>query len=260
MLHELNQFLPDLFRGLDLMGVLLNGILGGQLARDRKFDAVGFAVLAIMSALGGGMLRDTLLQAGPPVALTDPYYLSTALAGAFIAFCLRFSHRYAQRLLAFADGVVLGCWAATGVLKTLNLGYGVIPALMMGVITAVGGGMIRDVSAGIIPRIFGGNTLYAIPAALAALVTVLFYNIGQPMLGMLAATVTGAMFVALAGWRKWRLPVSGEWTVTMTPRQLRSILRRRGLNEDGLAGEHRVRTSRSTKTRPTGAPKHEQRD
>ena len=54
VLDTLNQTLPDLFRVIDLLGVLLNGILGGRIARIKRFDAVGFMVLAIMCALAGG--------------------------------------------------------------------------------------------------------------------------------------------------------------------------------------------------------------
>ena len=85
VLDTLNQTLPDLFRVIDLLGVLLNGILGGRIARIKRFDAVGFMVLAIMCALAGGMLRDIMLDQGPPVALTDPFYLGTALANSSMA-------------------------------------------------------------------------------------------------------------------------------------------------------------------------------
>ena len=74
------------FQAVDLGGVLANGVLGGVLARRLGFDAVGFVVLALISGLGGGMLRDTLLQMGAPVALTNPAYLACALLGALIAF------------------------------------------------------------------------------------------------------------------------------------------------------------------------------
>ena len=76
-LDALNDSLPEIFRAIDLMGVLLNGILGGKVARERNFDAVGFCILAIMTALAGGMIRDLLLatRSGAPVAIPDPYYL-----------------------------------------------------------------------------------------------------------------------------------------------------------------------------------------
>ncbi len=228
MLDTLNQSLPDLFRFIDLTGVFLNGIIGGRLARQKRFDAVGFAVLAIMSALGGGMVRDTLLQAGPPVALTDPYYLGTALVGALIAFLWKLDSRLATRMIVVADGIVLGTWAATGAGKTLALGFGIMPAIMLGMITAVGGGMIRDVSAGNVPMVFGGNNLYATPAAVASVVMVIFSFQDLQMLGMLAATIVGSSFTVVAHWRKWQLPTNADWTLTLTSTQLAQLVRHRG--------------------------------
>lgn len=231
VLDAANNALPDLFRAIDLIGVILNGILGGRLARAKRFDAVGFSVLAIMCALAGGMTRDVLLDSGPPVALTDPYYLTTALAGAGIAFLWRLDGKWSQRMLVVADGMVLGCWAATGAMKTLLLGFGVMPAILLGVMTAVGGGMIRDVSAGNIPTVFGGNNLYATPAIVSAFTMVAFYQSSLPMLGMLVATVVGLSFTVLAHWRSWKLPVHDDWTITMTASQLRAALSRREVND-----------------------------
>jgi len=198
--------LPGVFRGIDLLGVLLNGILGGTIARRQRFDLVGFAVLAIISALGGGMLRDTLLQAGPPVALTDPYYLATALVGAVVAFLLPLRGRWWNRAFVLADGVVLGCWAATGATKALAAGLGVLPAVLLGVTTAAGGGMIRDVVVGQVPAIFGGNTLYATSAVFAAVSMITLHQLGHETAGMLVAIVVGAGVSVLARWRRWVLP------------------------------------------------------
>ncbi len=228
MLDALNQSLPDLFRVIDLTGVFLNGIIGGRLARQKRFDAVGFAVLAIMSALAGGMVRDTLLQAGPPVALTDPYYLGTALFGAAVAFLWRLDSKWAGRAIVVADGIVLGTWAATGAAKTLTLGFGIMPAIMLGMITAIGGGMIRDVSSGNVPMVFGGNNLYATPAAVASIVMVVFFHLDLEMLGMLAATIVGSLFTGVAHWRRWQLPTNADWTLTLTSTQLRQLRKNRG--------------------------------
>jgi len=204
--EQLGDLLPDVFRAIDLTGVLLNGVLGGTIARQRRFDLVGFAILAIVSALGGGMLRDTLLQAGPPVALTDPYYLGTALAGAVVAFFVPLGGRWWNRTFLVADGVVLGCWAATGTAKALAAGLGVLPAILLGVTTAVGGGMIRDVVVGQVPSIFGGNTLYATSAVFACLAMIALYSAGYETAGMGAAIVVGAGVSILAHWRRWVLP------------------------------------------------------
>lgn len=105
---------PELLRALDLTGVFANALLGGAVARSHGLDPVGFAVLAIVSGLGGGIIRETLLQRGTPVALTDYAYLTTALIGAGIAFAVRFEGRVWDRLFPFVDALALGCWAAGG--------------------------------------------------------------------------------------------------------------------------------------------------
>ncbi len=204
--EQVVEVLPGVFRGIDLLGVLLNGVLGGTIARRKRFDLVGFAILAIVSALGGGMLRDTLLQAGPPVALTDPYYLGTALLGAVVAFLLPLRGSWWNRLFLVADGVVLGCWAATGAAKALAAGLGVLPALLLGVTTAVGGGMIRDVVVGETPAIFGGNTLYATSAVFASGAMIAGHAAGQETAGMLVAIAVGSGLSIVARWRRWVLP------------------------------------------------------
>ena len=214
----------DVFRVIDLTGVLLNGILGGKLARSKHFDAVGFVVLAVMSAMAGGIIRDVMLQVGPPVAITDPLYISTALVGAGIAFLWRLESRSWVVMLILADGIVLGAWAATGAMKTLAAGFGVMPALLLGITTAVGGGMIRDVTAGNVPQVFGGNNLYATPALVSAGVMVLFYSFGFATIGMIAATVVGSLFTVLAHWRRWQLPVHSDWSLSLTPGQLKRLL------------------------------------
>ncbi|WP_220458021.1 trimeric intracellular cation channel family protein [Actinotalea sp. JY-7876] len=200
------DLVPSLARVLDLVGVFLNAVLGGTIARQRRFDIVGFAILAIVSALGGGMLRDTLLQAGPPVALTDPVYLTTALAGAVVAFFVKLGGRWWTRTYLVGDAIVLGCWAATGAAKALDVGLGAVPAVLLGVTTAVGGGMIRDIVVGRVPAIFGGNTLYATSAVFACLAMLGLNHVGQHDLGLLAAIVVGSGLSIVARWRSWTLP------------------------------------------------------
>ena len=205
------EALPDTFRAVDLCGVLLNGILGGLIARRKNYDLVGFVVLAILTATAGGILRDVMIQAGPPFALTDPYYLYTACAGALIAWWVPFRSTPARRLLVVADAVVLGTWSATGASKALGNGLGVMPALLLGCLTAVGGSMIRDVSVGETPAVFGGNKLYAIPALCAAGTDVALVSAGlAEAWAMLASALVGAGTCLVAYWRSWRLPVSAD--------------------------------------------------
>ena len=102
-------------------------------------------------------------------------------------------------------------WAATGASKALSNGLGVMPALLLGCLTAVGGSMIRDVSVGETPAVFGGNKLYAVPALCAAGTAVAVVRVGLPeAYALLAATVVGSGTCLMAYWRSWRLPVAGD--------------------------------------------------
>nr|WP_231703497.1 trimeric intracellular cation channel family protein [Arthrobacter sp. zg-Y179] len=206
------------FDVVDLAGVLANGVLGGAVARQLRMDPVGFLVLALTSALGGGVLRDTLLQAGPPVALTNPAYLFTAIAGAVIAYAIELKGKWANRFLIVIDAFALGCWAATGTAKALGLGLDWLPAILIGVVTAVGGGMIRDIVVGRVPAIFGGNTLYATGALVAAVEMAILYDLGLQNVGMGVAIGTCAVLCTVARRRGWRLPGPGEFSVRLSRR------------------------------------------
>ena len=206
-----NLLVNDLFTGIDLTGVLANAILGGVVARAERLHPVGFIALAILSGLGGGLIRDTLLQHGTPVALTRPAYIPTALLGAAIAFFVPVKGQLWNRTFPFVDALALGCWAATGAIRTLSDGLGWLPALLLGTITAVGGGMTRDIFLRRVPQIFAGGNLYTTSAGLASAVMVLMYGVGDPSIGLGLATVTGGGLTLLARWRGWALPQAPAW-------------------------------------------------
>lgn len=202
----MRESLPELLRWLDLAGVFANAVLGGALARRYRFDPIGFAVLATVSGLGGGIIRDVLLQHGTPIALTDDAYLVTALAGAGFAFLISSEGQAWHSVFPFVDALALGCWAAVGTQKALLFGLGWLPALFLGTVAAVGGGVIRDLCVGNVPTIFGGNTLYATCALVASGVMVGLKDAGLPGAGSLLATLVGALLCLLSRWRGWMLP------------------------------------------------------
>ena len=103
-------------RIIDLLGVLANAILGGLIARNERFDPVGFVTLAIMTGLGGGMIRDVLLTV-MPIALIDHYYLVMAVVGAGIAYFIPVHEQLWNRAFPLLDALALGCWAAAGTQK-----------------------------------------------------------------------------------------------------------------------------------------------
>jgi uncharacterized membrane protein YeiH len=228
----------ELIRGLDLSGVFANAVLGGVIARRANLDPVGFAVLAVLSGLGGGLIRDTLLQHGTPIALTDYAYLLTALAGATLAFLLRIEGRVWNSVWPVVDALALGCWAAAGAQKALAVGLGWLPAILLGTITAVGGGAVRDIVLRQVPAILGGNTLYATCALIASAVLVLFQYNGYPTVGSVAGLVVGAGLCLLARWRGWILPSADAWAPSrVVPARYRPH-RHRGTLDGEPATEH----------------------
>lgn len=198
------------FRVVDVTGVVANGLLGGALARSKHFDPAGFVVLALCAALGGGILRDLLLNQGFPVALTDPFYLIGALTAAFVSYFIDLRSRSVRRALILSDFLALGCWSATGASKALLAGLGPVAAVLLGVVTAVGGGIIRDVVANDIPGVFGGQPIYATVSVLAATQMVFMQLNGHPTWGMALAIVLSAVLATVARKRRWILPTAAD--------------------------------------------------
>jgi uncharacterized membrane protein YeiH len=181
----------------------------GRLLGDTG-STIGFAALAIASGLGGGIIRDALLQQRPPVALTNPAYLATALARRWPGF------PRALRALGLEAGVSLcrrlgaGLLGRGGGTKALLTGLHWLPSLLLGVVTAVGV-VIRDLAVGRRPTIFGGNTLYATCPLLASGLAVAGTLTGHTQVGATVGTDVGAASCLLARWRGWMLPEAVEW-------------------------------------------------
>jgi uncharacterized membrane protein YeiH len=215
--------LAELARLLNLAGVAANALLAGAIARKRQFDLVGFVVLAIVSGLGGGIIRDTLLQRGVPVALTDYAHMLAALGGALVAFCVRTEGPLWQRSYEVIDAIALGCWAAAGAQRTLEVGLGWWPAVLLGTITAVGGGATRDVLLRREPGILRKGPLHATCAAIASAVLVIVASSGHPTLGTAAAMVVGAGLRLGALRFEVHAPLSRNWTPRLPRWQRRAV-------------------------------------
>lgn len=203
-------------RILDLSGAGMAALLGGILARAMRLDPVGFTTIAIVSGLGGGVVRDTLMQKGTPVAFTDSAFLIAAVIGAALAFFLPIGGRLWDRIYPWLDALVLGCWAAAGADRALSYGFDWLPALLLGAVTGVGGGVIRDVLLRRMPGVFRGGTLYGTSALASAGTMIALSSMGLPNIALGAATVVGAGLTLLARERGWSLPTA-EKTVSKIP-------------------------------------------
>ena len=201
---------PELERALDLAGVLVFALSGASLAARRHFDLVGILVLATATGLGGGILRDTLLGDLPPAALRDQLYLAMPLiATALVLVGHHIVERMRRPVLVF-DAAGLGLFSVVGTARALDHGLGILPSVLLGVMTAVGGGVLRDVLAREVPSVFQAESaLYAIPATLGAAATAAAWS--QDALGASEASAIAVAVVVvrlLAIRRGWRAPTA----------------------------------------------------
>lgn len=137
---------------LDLLGVFVFALSGAMAADRRRMDLFGFVVIALLPALGGGTLRDIIIDA-PVFWLSDPTYLLMALLAAVLTFLAANVIHRAGRWLVWADAVGLSLFCVLGAAKAQSLGHGWVIAVFMGVMTAVVGGIIRDVVCNEVPLI-----------------------------------------------------------------------------------------------------------
>ena len=178
---------------LDLLTVALAGVTGALMGVSLRFDIVGVTALAFLTGLGGGIIRDLLLGQ-VPVAIRGNDYVITAVAAAAVGF---FFARWVQRfgwVLTWFDAASLGLFGVIGTSKALANGISAAPAILVGIVTAVGGGALRDVFTGQPPEIFKPGQL----RALAVLGGVLVY-VGLDRLDVrLGVSTAVAMLVTFA--------------------------------------------------------------
>ncbi|MGY2130389.1 trimeric intracellular cation channel family protein [Blastococcus sp. SYSU DS0617] len=193
---------------LELVGVFAFAVSGALIAIRRDFDVVGIAILAVVTALGGGLVRDLVLGDTPPPAFTRWQYLVVALAAAAVTSVAHpWLGRLSRPLLVF-DAAGLGLFCVAGTEKALEHGLAPVAAALLGVTTAVGGGVLRDVLARETPALFRADSeLYAVPAVVGALVVGVASTFDADG-SALGAGVAAAIFVVrvLALRRHWRGP------------------------------------------------------
>ena len=179
-----------LLYSLDLFGTAVFAISGAWVACRKDMDIFGAMVLAFVTAVGGGTIRDVLLGATPVFWFQDTLYLTVIFASTLFAIALRNWHEKAQWPLQVADALGLAVFVVIGVDKALTYGAEPVVAVMMGVLTGCGGGAIRDVLADEIPNVLR-NEVYA-SAAIAGGAVFVFLN---SVLGFTLAAVISSTLV-----------------------------------------------------------------
>lgn len=197
------------FQWLDTLGLVVFAVTGALAAGRKRLDPFGVLVVALITALGGGTLRDLVLNAHPVAWIAKPDYLMITSAAAFGTLLLARWIVFPARALDVFDAVGLAFFTLLGTQKTLTLGHPAEVALMMGVMTGVAGGVLRDIICNEIPHIFR-QEIYATAAAMGAGIYLFLRSVMVSESTALQAGMAVTLVVRLlAIYRDWSLPTPG---------------------------------------------------
>ena len=192
---------------LDLASVFVFALTGALAASRAQLDIVGFLFFSAITAVGGGTVRDLLLDRNPVFWIAKPDILIAVAVAAVLVYFTAHLVESRARWLAWLDAAALAIAVPAGLTVAISLGYTGPIAVLMGVITGTMGGLMRDVVANEVPMVLRQGELYVTAAAAGALLGVLAYA----ALGLFPALVTSAAvtFGLRAGSLAlgWQLPV-----------------------------------------------------
>ena len=196
---------------LDLVGTFVFALSGAAAGVKERLDLFGVLVLSFAAASAGGIMRDLLIGAVPPAAISDWRYLGVSLlAGLVVFFWFPRSERLRKlrNLVMIFDAAGLALFAVAGTQKALGYGLNPVMAPLLGMLTGIGGGMLRDLLLAEIPTVLRSE-LYAVAALAGAVVVVAGHVLNfQPTTMAIAGAVLcfGIRLIAIR--RGWHLPVA----------------------------------------------------
>ncbi len=195
---------------LEMLGTAAFAVSGALAASRKRMDIFGFCVLALMPAVGGGTIRDIIIDRVPVFWVSDNRYVAVAIIAALVVFFA--PHRrpgIRREILVWADALGLALFAALGTEISLKYDTGPLVAVMLGVTTAVTGGMIRDIICNEIPLILS-REIYATAAFAASLAYVATDRLAlSDNASLIIAVVTGLLVRGFAIIYNWSLPSFG---------------------------------------------------
>lgn len=212
------MYTEAIMRFVSIIGVIAFAISGAMVAVSKKVDAFGVAVLAVITATGGGIMRDVLLGVCPPNAFTDRSYVFIAIITALIVFLAAhlFKDSYLRReqlldsVNNVADALGLGVFAVSGTLAAIDYGFsdnGFL-CVFVGMITGIGGGFLRDIMVQEIPFILK-KRIYALAALAGSIIFYILYmnGLGYTVSAGIGAAATFFLRIFATHFR-WNLPTA----------------------------------------------------
>src|ERR1700745_1977628 len=193
---------------LNLMGTFAFGLSGGILAVRKQMDLFGVLVLSVATGLGGGILRDIILGHIPPATLSDWRYLGAAGLAGLLVFVWYDRVVHHGRFITAFDAVGLSIFTVTGTTIALSAGLSPAPAVLLGMLTGVGGGVLRDVLAAEVPLIFRSE-IYAVASMLGAIIIIVASQTGLSGIIPEAIAALATFTLRLVSVRRgWRIPIA----------------------------------------------------
>jgi uncharacterized membrane protein YeiH len=201
---------------LDVLGAFIFALSGATAGVRRRLDLFGVLVLSFAAANAGGITRDLLIGAIPPSAIQDWRYVAVSVVAGMITFSwYQGIDKLRSPVLVF-DGAGLALFAVTGTQKALAFGLNPVAAVLLGMLTGIGGGMARDMLLAEIPTVLRAE-LYAVAALVGAAVVVIGTELQLPAAAVMlvgAVLCFGLRFTAI--YRGWHLPVARQVERTAT--------------------------------------------
>lgn len=198
------------FLAVDIFGIFVGALTGALVGLRFRYDIMGIWFLALVTGLGGGMIRDIMLPLGPPLALTNPFYLPTVMVSAAAVAIWGRHISGLKTTITVLDAIALGNFAVAGTLRAFDADLGAWSAILLGIMTAVGGGVIRDTMTGTTPAIFTRAELYGLAALGACLAVITMRYLGMPREVVVFVGVGTGVFLRLGsvrwGWMSWSPP------------------------------------------------------
>jgi uncharacterized membrane protein YeiH len=192
----------------DLTGTFVFALSGATAAVKHRLDVFGILVLCFVTGNAGGIMRDVMIGAIPPAAISEWRYVAVSiLAGLIVFFGYPLINRLSSPVLLF-DAAGLGLFCVAGADKAMAFHAGPVAATLLGMVTGIGGGMVRDVLVMEVPSVLR-TELYAVAALLGAAFTVAGQRLGMPV--HLAAPIGAILCITLrllAVRYGWHLPIA----------------------------------------------------
>lgn len=197
---------------IELVGIFFFAVAGSLMAARRGFDLLGSAFLGGVCGLGGGVVRDLILNESPATFQHPIYFVPPALA-ALCVYAFTPAVKKLHRLIQLFDAAGLGLFCVTGTLKALEHHFNPVTAVLLGIITSVGGGLLRDVISNVTPDLFNPRDIYAMAAMVGSALTAVAWHAGLMNAAVGAGIAALAFIIRVASLRfGWSVPLAaGHW-------------------------------------------------